>query len=118
MKKGILRNFIKFTGNFIKFHQFHKIHLCQSQACNFIKKETLAQVFSCKFCEIPKKTFFIKHQWATASVSVTVKIQAWPIDSRGIFRTMAYLKPQTYAEIVKSYKYFSEVLYLRYLRRY
>ena len=23
--------------------------------CNFIKKETLAQLFSCKFCEISKK---------------------------------------------------------------
>ena len=27
------------------------------QACNFIKKETLAQVFSCGFCEISKNTF-------------------------------------------------------------
>ena len=27
-------------------------------ACNFIKKETLAQVFSCEFCEISKNTFF------------------------------------------------------------
>ena len=27
------------------------------QACNFIKKETLAQVFSCEFCEIAKDTF-------------------------------------------------------------
>ena len=26
-------------------------------ACNFIKKETLAQVFSCEFCKISKKTF-------------------------------------------------------------
>ena len=25
--------------------------------CNFIKKETLAQVFSCEFCEISKNTF-------------------------------------------------------------
>ena len=29
--------------------------------CNFIKKETLAQVFSCEFCEIFKNTFFIEH---------------------------------------------------------
>ena len=28
------------------------------QACNFIKKKTLAQVFSCEFCEISKNTFF------------------------------------------------------------
>ena len=29
----------------------------QTSACNFIKKETLAQVFSCEFCEISNKTF-------------------------------------------------------------
>ena len=54
-KKGVLGNFAKFTGK----------HLCQSLffnkvaggACNFIKKETLAQVFSCEFCEISKNTF-------------------------------------------------------------
>ena len=39
-KKGILRNFAKFTGK----------HMCQ-------KKETLAQVFSCEFCKIYKNTF-------------------------------------------------------------
>ena len=27
----------------------------------FIKKETLAQAFSCEFCEISKNTFFIEH---------------------------------------------------------
>ena len=27
------------------------------KTCNFIKKETLAQVFSCEFCEISKNTF-------------------------------------------------------------
>ena len=52
--KGVLRNFIKFTGK----------HLCQSliliklqaEAYNFIKKETLAQLFPCEFCEIYKNT--------------------------------------------------------------
>ena len=29
----------------------------ESLACNFVKKETLAQVFSCEFCEISKDTF-------------------------------------------------------------
>ena len=33
----------------------------------FIKKETLAQVFSCQFCEISKKTFFAEHLRKTAS---------------------------------------------------
>ena len=40
----------------------------QAQACNFIKKETLAQVFSYEFCKISKNTFFTEHLWATASV--------------------------------------------------
>ena len=36
-------------------------------ACNFIKKETLAQVFSCEFCEISKNTIFTEHLWTNAS---------------------------------------------------
>ena len=35
---------------------------------NFIKKEALAQVFSCEFCQISKNTFLKEHLWATASV--------------------------------------------------
>ena len=40
----------------------------ENEACNFIKKKTLAQVFSCEFCEISKNTFFIEHLWTAASV--------------------------------------------------
>ena len=38
------------------------------RACNFIKKETLAQVFSCEFPEFSKNTLFIEHLWTIASV--------------------------------------------------
>ena len=38
------------------------------RAFNFIKKETLAQVSSCKFCEISKNTCFTEHLWMTASI--------------------------------------------------
>ena len=41
------------------------------QACNFIKKETLAQMFSCEFCGISKNTFFSEHLWETASLYLT-----------------------------------------------
>ena len=34
----------------------------------FLKKETLAQVFSCEFYEISKNTFFTEHLWTTSSV--------------------------------------------------
>ena len=69
MRKGVLTNFTKFKGK----------HLCQRfffnkvagryrpEACKFIKKEPLAQVFFCEFCEISKNTFFIEHLWTTAS---------------------------------------------------
>ena len=55
VRKDVLRNFAKFTRN----------HLCQSLLLIklrawgqqlYIKKETLAQVFSCKCCEISKNT--------------------------------------------------------------
>ena len=32
----------------------------QADACNFIKKETLAQVFSCEICAIFKNAFFFR----------------------------------------------------------
>ena len=38
-----------------------------ASACNFIKKEALAQVFFCEFCEISKNTVFTEHLWVTAS---------------------------------------------------
>ena len=39
-------------------------------ACNFIKKETLAQVFSCEFCKISKNIFFTEHLRKTTSVII------------------------------------------------
>ena len=40
----------------------------QVEACNFIKKETLAQVFSCEFWDIFKNTFFHRTPPAAACV--------------------------------------------------
>ena len=56
MKKGVLRNFTKFTGK----------HLWP--ATLLIKKETLAQVVSCELCKISKNTLFTRYLWTTASV--------------------------------------------------
>ena len=60
MKKGVLRNFAKFTGK----------HLCQSLFFNKVAgfKESLAQLFSCEFCELSKNNFFTEHLWTTTSV--------------------------------------------------
>ena len=55
-KKGVLRNFAKFLGK----HLYQSLFFIEvaGGACNFTKKDTLAQVFSCEFCEISKNTFF------------------------------------------------------------
>ena len=59
-KKGVLKNFAKFTGkNFWQSLFFNKNSVIQ--ACNFIKKEALTQLFSCESCEIFKIHFFIEH---------------------------------------------------------
>ena len=53
MKNGVAQNFTKITGKHLR---------------NFIKKDTLAQVFFCEFCEISKNIFFTEHLRTTASV--------------------------------------------------
>ena len=40
----------------------------ETEACSFIKKEALAQVFSCEFCEIAKNTFSYRTPLVAASV--------------------------------------------------
>ena len=65
MKKSVLINFTEFTGK----HLYQSLFLTKSQACegcNFIKKETLAQVLSCEFCEMSTSTLF-QNTSATAS---------------------------------------------------
>ena len=44
----------------------------QLQDCNFIKKETLAHVFSCEFCEISKNSFFTEHLWWLLLMLITI----------------------------------------------
>ena len=73
-KKGV-RNFVKFTGKrpcqSLFFNKDAGLRpatlLCSPQACYFIKGETLAQVFSCEFCEISKNTFSYRTPPVTAS---------------------------------------------------
>ena len=38
---------------------FQNLVFFQPQVCNFIRKENLAQVFFCEFCEISKNTYFV-----------------------------------------------------------
>ena len=47
----------------------------QAEACNFIKKETLAQVFSSEFCEISKKNFSYRTPTAAAFVVLNIFVK-------------------------------------------
>ena len=58
VKKGVLKNFAKFSGQHLcQSLFFHKV----SGPSTFLQKETLAKVFSCEFFEIFKNTFFTEH---------------------------------------------------------
>ena len=64
-KKGILKNVPKFAEK--RLWQSFMFNKVLGGAYNFIKKETLAQVFSCEFWEIFKSTFFTEHLRETAA---------------------------------------------------
>ena len=44
--------------------------VCTGLVCNFVKKETFAQVFSGKFCKVFKNTFFTEYLWEIASDNI------------------------------------------------
>ena len=46
---------------------FYRKGVLRPETCDFIKKETLAQLLSCEFCEISKKTFFTEQLRTTVS---------------------------------------------------
>ena len=65
-KKGVVKNFTKFAEK----HRFQNLFfnkVASLRPSTLLKKEALAQVFSCEFCEIFKKIFFAKHLQATAA---------------------------------------------------
>ena len=62
VRKGIFRNFAKFTGKRLWQNLFlNKIAGLRSKACSFIRKETLVQMLSCEFCESSINTLFREH---------------------------------------------------------
>ena len=74
VRKCVLRNLAKFTGKHLYQNLFFN-KVADLEVCNFIKKETLAQAFSCEFCKISKDTFFTEQLWTTVSErSVTITV--------------------------------------------
>ena len=85
-KKGVLNNFAKFNEK----------QLCQSlffnrlpEASTFIKKETLAQVFSSQFCEIFKNSFFTEHCRTLQNFLRTLEDYSYAWIVRDVFGTLS-----------------------------
>ena len=73
-KKDVLKNFAKFTGKYLcQTLFFNKV---AGGACNFIKKEALAQMFSYEFCEISKNTFFYRTRLVVAYGMIQSNVDA------------------------------------------
>ena len=106
IKKGVIKDFVK----------FRRKHQCQNlffrpQACNFNRKETLAQVFSCWFCEIFKDIHLTEHLRPTASVHCWDKfVQV----SKPFFSELAWaiVKPNTLCQPIIFAKYFQRKISL------
>ena len=65
---------IHFYNEIQNFESCTQTSTCISLACNFIKKETLAQVSSCQFCQISKSNIFTEHLRATASINGVLNV--------------------------------------------
>ena len=67
---------------------------CRLDACNFIQKETLAQVFSCEFCEISKNTFSSRTPSVAASdlwkTHIWLKFHIVDVSIRKVSRVLRY----------------------------
>ena len=100
VRKSVLRNFAKFTGKhlcqglffnkvaglpkkvFLEISQNSQGNTCARVRPATLFKKTLAQVFSCEFCELSKNAFFKEHLWTTASdrfnVGCFFRCLLWP----------------------------------------
>ena len=70
--------------------------MAESQACKLIKKETLAQVFSCELWEISKNTVFTEQLWTNC---LNFSLRCWFSEAAfmffkiGVVKNFAVLKP-------------------------
>ena len=78
----------------LEISQNSKENTCaRGAACNFIKKETLAQVFSCEFCKISKNTFFYRTPLVAAFKDYLSVLRTKPLENISL-RNIFYLFPE------------------------
>ena len=109
-EKGVLRNFTKFTGKYLcQGFFFNKV--AGLRPANLWKKETLAQVFSCKFCEISKNTLPYRTPLVAASVDSCHFSSLISHDCSGSFPNKKWIILSHFSLVQKEYKDFELVLF-------
>ena len=73
-KKGVRKNFAKFTGKHLSRSLFFNKEL-QARGVQLYLKMTLQHVFSFEFSEVFKITFFTEHFRATSSAQLNNKVR-------------------------------------------
>ena len=79
-----------------------------SEVCNFIKKETLAQVFSCEFCKISKniflqfssQLFFLIFSGLLCNIRQNIWNKAKKLSKVGQYRKTLYNFEEFFADLV------------------
>ena len=108
-EKGVPRNFLKFTGKYLcQGFFFNKV--AGLRPANLWKKETLAQVFSCKFCEISKNTLPYRTPLVAASVDSCHFSSLISHDCSGSFPNKKWIILSHFSLVQKEYKDFELVL--------
>ena len=101
-KIGVLKNFVIFTRKHLSWQSLF-IKVAVLTGCNFIKKETPTQVFSCKYCEILRNSFFI---FCPRGISLTfVFYSMYNLQNKD--DTFTYQKKLLWCLFLKSSKAFS-----------
>ena len=84
---------------------------------NFIKKETLAQVFYCEFCKISKNTFCHRTPPVTASVELSKAVRDFSSPGPMFFIKLNFKISQIYVTLINDFdKTFVLAFYNSFLR--
>ena len=83
-------------------------YLLQTKDCNFIKKETLAQVFSWEFCKISKNTF--SYRTPLNDCFCSYNQMTFGYKSLLIFRPKIWNKPPYHIKSRENLKSFKELI--------
>ena len=109
-KKVLSKRYIRYIKKvFLKSTQTSRKNICtrvsfliklQPWACNFIKKETLIQLFSGEFWEISKNTFFIEQlRWL-------LRTSHWYLEAEAYSEPYQTSKMELFPKIVKDFESF------------